>query len=118
MAVYRTAPKCPECGEKIKGKYWQPEVFFCGDTFTGWDWARHRCRLGIKYFIERTDTHEWYYDNMHDNVFERTIGWTSSPIMAMMFDTKEDAEKYLLESFIPPRIIVEITEHEFVPIEK
>lgn len=115
MAVHRTAPKCPKCGEDISGKHWQPETFFCGDTFTGWDWANHRCRLGIKYFIERTDTHQWWWEDQTDNYNERSCGWTNNPQDAVMFDTNELAESYLKESSaIPSRVECIVTEHEFV----
>ena len=48
MAVQRTSPKCPTCGEPINGKYKDEShlsVFqrTIGDTFIGWDWAGHKC---------------------------------------------------------------------------
>lgn len=105
MAVHRTPPKCPKCGEHINGKYWQPETFFCGDTFQGWDWAGHVCRLGTKYFIERTDTNEWWIIG----------GWTKDPMKAMMWTYKNEAETYLkMSTDIPPRLDCIVTEHEFV----
>ncbi len=105
MAVYREAPKCPKCGGNIKGKYWQPKVVFAGDTFRGWDFEGHVCRVGTKYFIERTDTHQWWSDQ----------SWTTDPMSAMIFSTKDKAENYLKDSLdIPPRIPCEVTEHEFV----
>jgi len=108
MAVYRKAPTCPECGETIKGKHYEPQTFFCGDTFRGWDWDNHVCRLGTKYFIERTDTIQWWIKG----------GWTNDPMAAMMWSTKKEAENYLLESIeIPPRIPCYITEHEFVRVK-
>ena len=113
MAVYRKAPKCSKCGEEINGKYWQPEVFFCGDTFTGWDWAGHRCRLGTKYFIERTDDHRWYWDNGEKTQNERTIGFTNNPMTAKMFDSKEEADIFLKEKLPVFRFDLEVTEHLF-----
>lgn len=107
MAVYREPPKCPKCGESIKGKYWQPETFFCGDTFQGWDWSGHICRLGTKYFIERTDTNQWWVRG----------GWTNDPMSAMMWNEKQQAEDYLkMSTDIPPRLECIVTEHEFVTL--
>jgi len=106
MAVYRTAPKCPKCGEYISGKYWQPEVFFCGDTFTGWDWDGHVCRLGTKYFIERKDTNQWWV---------AFTTWTNDPMQATMFNTRQEAEEFLKTTTdISARIEATVTEHEFV----
>src|SRR5690242_2070943 len=106
MAVKRTPPKCPKCGEYFDGKYWHPETFFCGDTFIGWDYEGHICRLGTKYFIERTDTHQWWTESNQ---------WTTDPMGAMIFIQRDIAKKYLENSLIiPPRINCEITEHEFV----
>lgn len=100
--LYRKHPTCPKCGEEINGKYHDRGHNFIGDTWYGWDWDNHRCRLGIKYFIERMDTREWW-------------PWTNDPMKAKMFDTKEDAQKYLMESTeISARIQCEVTEHEFV----
>lgn len=46
MAVYREAPTCPNCGNKIKAirkkqESWQPPI--AGDNFIGWDWSSHVC---------------------------------------------------------------------------
>ena len=106
MAVYRKAPQCPKCGIEIQGKYYRPEVFFAGDTFTGWDFEGHVCRLGTKYFIERIDTHLWW----------QGFGvWSNSPTAAMMWNTKEEAEEFLKMSLeIPSRLECIVTEHEFI----
>lgn len=50
MAVYRESPKCPQCGEPIYGKYRdESHLHFTqrtiGDTFIGWDWEGHKCRV-------------------------------------------------------------------------
>lgn len=112
MAVWRKAPKCTRCGEEIKGKYWEPEVFFCGDTFIGWDYAGHVCRLGKRYFIERMDTREWWTGLKY-------LEWTVDPTVAMVFVERKEAEKYLAENLrIAPRIECTVTEHEFVGKEK
>lgn len=105
MALYRRPPSCPECGETIKGRYRDMGAHFVGDTFAGWDWQNHRCRLGTKYFIERSDTNEWW-------------PWTNDPMKALMFDTRAEAEKYLTESTkISARINCTVTEHEFVRVQ-
>lgn len=112
MAVYRKAPTCPECGEQIRGKYLDQSDTpimhrIIGDTFRGWDWANHRCRLGTKYFIERMDTHQWFARK----------SWTSDPMIAKMFDTKENAEEFLKNTTdISARIDAQVTEHEFVRV--
>lgn len=105
MAVFRQSPKCPKCGCLIKSKHWQPETFFCGDTFIGWDWKGHICRLGEKFFIERSDNNQWWADGK----------WTIDPMEAMIFIQREAAEEYLKNSLtIPPRIECVITEHIFI----
>lgn len=105
MAVYRKAPKCSKCGEPYKAIHWKPETFFCGDTFVRWDRENHICRLGILYFIERTDNQNWYTKR----------GWTVDPMKALAFKTKEGAENYLKMSIdIPARLDCVVTEHEFV----
>jgi len=114
MAVYRKAPKCPKCGESYGAIHWEPEVFFCGDTFIRWDREGHVCRLGIRYFIERMDTRQWFWTNGDKRINERTSGWTDAPGKAKMFVTKDEAEEYLKNSWIPPRIECQVTEHEFV----
>lgn len=47
MAVQRNAPKCPKCGEAIKGMYrpqsLDPHNYFIGDLFQGWDFSGHVC---------------------------------------------------------------------------
>jgi len=101
----RKAPRCHNCGEPYKAKHWSPSTFFVGDTFTGWDIDGHVCRIGIRYFIERTDTHLWWFKG----------GWTDDPMVAMIWVDKNKAEDYLKESLeIPPRLPCEVTEHEFL----
>lgn len=107
MAIHRTNPKCPNCGGEIKGKYFKPKTPFAGDTFIEWDWEGHTCKVGIKYFIERTDNNRWWSSN----------GWTNDTQKAMVFDSSEEAEEYLKESTeISARIACAVTEHEFVKI--
>lgn len=47
MAVVRNSPKCPKCGEPIKGIYrpqsLEPSNYFFGDFFQGWDFSGHVC---------------------------------------------------------------------------
>ncbi len=78
MALYRENPTCSKCGVEIKGKYSQPAIPFAGDTFYGWDWEGHVCRLGTKYFIERTDESKWWTGS----------NWTSVPIEAMLWESE------------------------------
>lgn len=105
---HRIAPTCPECGEQIKAKHYQTQTFVAGDTFSHWDWKSHKCRIGIKYFIERTDTNYWWY---------ALTAFTNDPMAATMFDTREEAEKFLKESnVIPARLDCIVTEHEFVRV--
>lgn len=107
MALYRETPNCPKCGGRIKGVYSNRGYNFVGDTFQRWDYNGHVCRLGTKYFIERTDTHLWWVKG----------GWTNDPMSAMIFETREKGEIYLTNSFdIPPRLECTVTEHEFVGI--
>jgi len=109
MALYRRPPTCPECGEEIRGKYNEHQTFFVGDTFRGWDWEGHKCRLGTKYFIERMDTNLW---------FVKGVVWTLDPMAAKMFDTKEAAEEFLkTTNDISARIDAQVTEHEFVRVK-
>jgi hypothetical protein len=108
--VYREAPICEKCGMDIQGMYRQPHVVFAGDTFIGWDYAGHICRLGTKHFIERTDTNLWWQGHGV---------WTSSPTAAMIWDTKVEAEEYLKMSLdIPPRLDCIVTEHEFIATDR
>ena len=47
MVLNRKAPKCSECGEKIKAVYRQQEPHkkpLYGDLFSHWDWDGHVCR--------------------------------------------------------------------------
>lgn len=103
--VYREAPRCHKCGAGINGRYFIPPEIFVGDTFLGWDYEGHRCRVGTKWFIERLDTREWWVK----------LRWTRDPMSAMMFDSSIEAEVFLAESVeIPARINCIVTEHEFV----
>lgn len=111
MARYRKNPICPKCGVAIEGKYWKPAsgIGFAGDTFEGWDWRGHVCRIGIKYFIERTDENKWWTGS----------DWTNDPIKAMLWNDESEAKKHLTESMlISPRIPCGITEHEFVSMQE
>ncbi len=107
--VYRKNPKCIFCGGKIKGVY-KPTENFYGDSFIKWDYENHVCRLGIVYFIERMDTHEWFTGETY----------TNNPNDAMVFKTKELAEKFLKkwekeENFDGlSKLELVITEHEFL----
>jgi hypothetical protein len=106
MAVYRKPPKCAECGMDIQGKYYRPEVFFAGDTFIAWDYSGHVCRLGTKYFVERTDSNLWW---------QGQGVWTNNPDAVMIWDTREEAEEYLKTTTeISARLECIITEHEFL----
>lgn len=98
-------PTCAKCGKKISGWY-ANRPGFVGDTFLGWDYEGHKCRLGIKYFIERMDIHQWWMG---------PGTWTNDPMSARMFDTRVLAEEYLkMSTLIPPRLECQVTEHEFV----
>lgn len=114
MALYRKSPTCPECGETIRGRYLHQSNVpmmhrIIGDTFQGWDWKGHKCRLGTKYFIERMDTHLWWVAGTK---------WTSDPMIAKMFDTKQTAEEFLkTTNDISARIDAQVTEHEFVRLQ-
>ena len=110
MAVARTAPKCPKCGQDIGAIYRDQSNVpimhrLIGDTFIRWDFEGHVCKVGIKYFIERMDTRQWYMKR----------GWTIDPLRAKLFNTKESAEEFLKMALdIPARLNCEVTEHEFV----
>lgn len=114
MAVARTAPKCPKCGESYGGIYRDQSNVpimhrLIGDTFIRWDISGHICRLGIRYFIERIDTQQWYMKR----------GWTNDPMKAKVFTVKDVAEEFLkMSTDIPSRLECQVTEHEFVPIKK
>jgi len=43
MAVFRTAPKCPKCGEEYAGIYRKNDGSFIGDDFIKWDIESHVC---------------------------------------------------------------------------
>lgn len=109
MAVARTAPKCPKCGQSYGGIYQDQSNVpimhrLIGDTFIRWDIEGHVCKLGVVYFLERTDTHQWYFKR----------GWTNDPLKCRIWKTKEEAENYLKMSLdIPARLEVIVTEHIF-----
>lgn len=80
----------------------------------------------IKFFIERTDTQEWYcqffgvrkhtFGQGWDNVRGK-CRWTNDPANPMIaaFDNKVDAEDHLLlNDDIPFDVKCIVTEHEFV----
>lgn len=48
MAVYRDAPKCPDCGHEIKPINNDMGDNFVGDTFVRWDWEGHDCPANRK----------------------------------------------------------------------
>lgn len=77
-----------------------------GDTFLGWDYSGHVCRLGVRYFIERMDTNQWYAGRGR---------WSDDPHKCKVWVKKQAAEEYLkMSTIIPARLECQVTEHEFV----
>lgn len=106
MAVARKAPKCPKCGESYRGLYAKRSRTFVGDSFIRWDTHGHICKLGVLYFLENMETHEWYKGKGE---------WTTDPHKCKLWKTKESAERFLKYSVnISARLDVQVTEHEFV----
>jgi len=75
------------------------------------------------YFIERTDTHEWYYLNRtpvegiyaHDFNIELFPSWTRDPLQAQRFELKEHVEAFMkYDTVFDKKIKCIITEHEFI----
>lgn len=105
MAVARKRPTCPKCGEPAKAVHADRGKYFVGDTFIRWD-RQHVCRLGVRYFIERMDNHQWYAGKSK---------WTNDAHKCLIWEKKENAEIFLIEStMISARIECKVTEHEFV----
>jgi hypothetical protein len=105
MAVFRQQEICKNCGQPYKAIHRKTQQLFVGDTFIRWDRDNHVCRIGTLFFIERTDTQNWYNKK----------GWTIDPMKAVAFKTKQLADNYLKMSLdIPARLHCVVTEHYFV----
>lgn len=84
-------------------------------------------RKYVTYFIERTDTHEWYYEEMtidkdsfypypHDNNIYIDKLWTNDPLKAKRFIIADYAKEYLntiiFSTDIDEKLLI-VTEHSF-----
>jgi len=74
----------------------------------------------VKYFIENTETQEWYANDMVQisealDPLPNNSGnmWTDDPLLAMSFDSRVGAETYQMNNNLNyPKF--KVTEHEFV----
>lgn len=81
-------------------------------------------RKGIKYFIEREDTHKWYTFEWEKKPVisfggwpvglqpRLEEGWGNNPHKCLCFDNKEEAMEYK-EAYVTMENCI-VTEHEFV----